>query len=91
MEQNLLERGFKPPSKCFVFKRKLTDKVNVVRHKARLVVRGVLQGDVGNIFYPVVDFTTIRSALAIAVQRRYFIHQMDIRTAFLHGDIDSDI
>ena len=34
------------------------------------------------------DFTTIRVALTIAVQKNFVIHQMDVKTAFLHGDID---
>ena len=38
-----------------------------------------------------VDFSTVRTCLALAVQRGYFIHQMDVRTAFLHGNIDDEI
>lgn len=75
----------------FVFIRKRDESGKVVRHKARLVVRGYFQGNVDHTFAPVVDFSTIRIALSVAVRRRYHIHQMDIRTAFLHGDINADV
>ena len=75
----------------FVFVRKYDENGLVLRHKARLVVRGYLQGDVEQTFAPVVDFTTVRTCLTVAVQRKYFIHQMDVRTAFLHGKIDTDV
>lgn len=75
----------------FVFLRKRDEKGNVIRHKARLVVKGYLQGNVDQTFAPVVDITTVRTCLAVAVQRGYSIHQMDVRTAFLHGEIDDDV
>lgn len=37
------------------------------------------------------DFTLVRSALAVAIQNRMYAHQLDIRTAFLHGDIDGTV
>lgn len=64
---------------------------SVSKYKARLVVRGYLQGEVENTYAPVVDFTIVRIALTLAVQRGYVIHQMDAATAFLHGDVDEDI
>lgn len=42
-------------------------------------------------YSPVVDLTTVRTCLAIAVQRGYSIHQMDVRTAFLHREIDGNV
>lgn len=50
-----------------------------------------MQGIVEDTYAPVVDFTTITVALAVAVQKGYFIDQIDVRTAFLHGDVDPDI
>lgn len=35
-----------------------------------------------------VDFTAVRFALAIAVAHSHSLLKMDIRTAFLHGEID---
>ena len=53
-----------------------------------LPFKGFLQGHVEHTFAPVIDFKTVRVVLAVAVKRGRYIHQMDVRTAFLHGDID---
>ena len=50
-----------------------------------------MQGQIDMTCAPVVDFNTVRIALAIAVQWNYAIHQMDDFTAFLHGKIDSNV
>lgn len=83
--------GSKPLSTRFIFLRKYDDKGRLIRHKARLVARGYLQGDVEQTFAPVVDLNTVQTCLAIAAQRGYVIHQMDVCTTFLHGEIDSDV
>ena len=54
-------------------------------------MKGFLQGNVEHTFAPVIDFTTIRVVLSIAVQKGMEIHQMDVRTAFLHGEIDDTV
>lgn len=84
-------KGMKVLSTRFVFHRKYDETGCIISHKARLVVRGFLQGNVDQTFAPVVDFTTIRTCLAIAVQKGYSIHQMVIKTAFLHGEIDGNV
>ena len=53
--------------------------------------KGFLQGRALNTFAPVEDFNAFRIALSLAVQRGIKIHRLDIRTAFLHGDIDDDL
>ena len=73
----------------FVFLRKTDANGAVTRYKARLVVKGYLQGMVEQTFAPVVDFTAVRIALAVAVQKGLLVHQMDVRTALLHRDIDN--
>ena len=76
----------------FVFKRKYNRDRSVSRHKARLVVKGFLQIQVLDTFAPVVDdFNAVRIALSQAVQKGIQIHQQDIRTAFLRGDVDDDV
>ena len=75
----------------FVFVRKQDADGNITRYKARLVVRGFQQGFVEKTYAPVVDFTTVRLCLALAVQRNYSIQQLDVKTAFLHGDIDGEV
>jgi hypothetical protein len=34
---------------------------------------------------------SIRLAISIAVAKRWKVHQMDVKTAFLHGDVSEEI
>lgn len=34
---------------------------------------------------------TVRAFLALATDRNYELHQMDVHNAFLHGDIDEEV
>ena len=63
----------------------------IIRFKARLVARGFDQTkgiDYEETFSPVVSFTAIRLMLSIACQRGMVVHQIDIKTAFLNGELD---
>ena len=81
----------KPLSTKFFFLRKCDEKGIVILRKPRLVFRGFLHGDVDQNFAPVADFSTVRTALAVALQKGNVIQQLDVRKAFLHGEIHSDI
>lgn len=83
-----LPEGRKILNTRFVLKRNMLPDGNIARYKARLVVKVFMQGSVEFTYAPVVDFSIIRLALTVAVQRKYLIHQMDVVTAFLHGKID---
>ena len=77
----------------WVFKEK-TNSDGSSRFKARLVAKGYAQihgVDYQETFSPVVRFTAIRVLLAIGIQQKKFIHQMDVITAFLHGDLEEDV
>ena len=45
----------------------------------------------GEIFAAVAKFNTIRVILAIAAAMGLEIHQMDVKTAFLDGELDVEI
>ena len=47
--------------------------------------------DFGETFAPVAKFNTIRIILAIAAAMGLEIHQMDVKTAFLNGELDVEI
>ena len=59
-----------------------------------MVVKGNLQKesiDYNEIFAPLVKLTTIRILLAIVAPENLLLEQMDVKTAFLHGDLDEEI
>ena len=64
------------------------------RYKARLVANGKSQEvrvDCGETFSPVVHPTTIRTVLSLVVSRHWSIHQLDVKNAFLHGDLQETV
>ena len=64
------------------------------RYKARLVVKGFQQVqniDYSEVFSPVVKMTTIRVLLSIVASFNWFLEQMDVKTTFLHGELEEDI
>ena len=78
----------------WVFKVKCKSDGEIDRFKARLVAKGYAQQygiDYEETFSPVVRFSSIRSLLAFAVQKNMYVHQMDVVTAFLNGELDEDI
>jgi len=64
------------------------------RKKARLVAKGFSQRpgiDYDETFSPVARYETIRLLLAISVLEKWDIEALDVKTAFLYGDIEADI
>ena len=86
-----------PPRDCkvinskWVFKCKQGENGLVERYKARLVAQGYSQRpgiDYDETFSPVVRFESVRSVVALAVHENMKLHQMDVRTAFLNGELN---
>lgn len=93
---NLVELppGRKPIKNKWVFRKKCNDDGTVVRYKARLVVKGCSQVkglDFQETFAPVVRYESVRTLLSIATATDMEIAQFDVKTAFLHGDLDEEI
>ena len=64
------------------------------RYKARLVVNGFQQKegiDYNEIFSLVVKLTTIRTILTLVARDYLYLKQMDVKTTFLHGDLEEEI
>jgi hypothetical protein len=86
----------KKPIRCkWVFKRKEGISPNdEARYKARLVAKGYSQIpgiDFNEVFSPVVKHSSIRTLLSIVAMHDYELEQLDVKTAFLHGEFEEDI
>ncbi|GAB2285911.1 hypothetical protein Dimus_039730 [Dionaea muscipula] len=69
-------------------------KSDPIKFKARLVAKGFSQKeglDYNEIFSPVVKFKTIRLMLVVTAFYDLELEQMDVKTAFLNGDLDETI
>ena len=86
--------GIVPVGCKWLYKRKLGADGEVTTFKARLVAKGYTQRpgiDFEETFSPVAMPKSIRIMLAIAAYYDYEIWHMDVKTAFLNGDIDKEI
>nr|GEW15377.1 zinc finger, CCHC-type [Tanacetum cinerariifolium] len=78
----------------WILKRKMKVDGSIDKYKARLVIQGFRQKegiDFFDTYAPVARITTIRLLLALAAIHDLVIHQMDVKTAFLNGDLDEEI
>lgn len=64
------------------------------RHKACLVSDGKTQQvdvDCGETFSLVVKLATIRTVLCLALSKAWLIYQLDVKNAFLHGELKETV
>jgi hypothetical protein len=74
-----------------IYKTKQDADGNVQKHKARLVAIGFTQQpgiDLNEKFAPVACMDTVRTVLAIVVQNRWPVYQMDVKSTFLNGHLE---
>nr|GEV25247.1 zinc finger, CCHC-type [Tanacetum cinerariifolium] len=78
----------------WIFKRKMKVDGTFDKFKARLVIQGFRQKegiDYFDTYAPIARITTIRLLLALAAIHNLVIHQMDVKTTFLNGDLDEEV
>ena len=89
-----LPPGAKPIGCKWIFKKKLKTDGTIDKYKARLVAKGFTQKhnlDYFDTFAPVTRISSIRVLIALAAIHKLFIHQMDVKTAFLNGELEEEI
>ena len=78
----------------WVFLKKTDQQGNITRYKARLVAQGFSQipgMDFFETFAPVVRMDSVRAILAIAAIKDFEIQQLDVKGAYLNGDLEEEI
>lgn len=89
-----LPPGNKPLGCKWIFKKKLKSDGSIDKYKARLVAKGYRQKeglDFFDTYSRVTRITSIRILIAIAAIHNLEIHQMDVKTAFLNGELEEKI
>jgi hypothetical protein len=78
----------------WVFKKKLRPDGTIDKYKASLVAKGYTQKegeDFFDTYSPIARLTTIHVLLPLAASHGLLIHQMDVKIAFLNGELEEEI
>jgi hypothetical protein len=92
----LVDRPYdcKPVGCKWVFKKKLRLDGTIDKCKARLVAKGYTQKegeDLFDTYSPVARLTTIHVLLSLAGSHGLLVHQIDVKTALLNGELEEEI
>ncbi|GJY71517.1 ribonuclease H-like domain-containing protein [Tanacetum coccineum] len=78
----------------WIFRNKKDERGIVIRNKARLVAQGYTQEEVidcDEVFSPVARIIAIRLFLAYASFMGFMVYQIDVKSAFLYGQIEEEV
>ncbi|GKB55680.1 retrotransposon protein, putative, ty1-copia subclass [Tanacetum coccineum] len=78
-------RGLAQKNGTYTARRDLYDEVLAIRYLSRAGI------DYNEVFSPVVRHTSIRVILALTACKDYELEQLDVKTAFLHGNLEEVI
>jgi hypothetical protein len=86
--------GCKPMGCKWVLKKKLRSDGTIDKYKARLVAKGYTQKECEDFFdtySPIARLTIIHILLSLATSHGLLVHQIDVRTTFLDGELEEEI
>lgn len=89
-----LQVGEKKIRVKLVYKTKLNENGEIDQCKVRLVAKGYAQKrgiDYNEVFAPVARWDTIRMVLALAAPKGWTVFQLDVKSAFLHGELSEAV
>jgi hypothetical protein len=89
-----LPRGHSAITLKWVFKLKRDEAGAIIKHKARLVAHSFMQRegiDFDDTFAPVAWMESVRLRFALAAQEGWRVHHMDVKSAFLNGDLKVEV
>lgn len=89
-----LPEGVKPIGVKWVYKTKLDESGEVQKLKTRLVAKGYAQRygiDYTEVFAHVARLDTVRVILGLAAQCEWEVFQLDVKSAFLHGELKEEV
>ena len=89
-----LPPGSKPLGSKWIFKKKMTVVGTIDKFKALLVIQGFIQKpriDYFDTYALVAHISTIRLLNALAAIHNLVVHQMDVKTAFLNGELEEEV
>ena len=88
-----LPSSYKPIARKWIFRKKMRIDGIIDKFNVRLVAQGFRQKhgiDHFDTYAPVARTTTIRLLVALALIHNLVIHQIDVKTAFLYGELDEE-